>query len=569
MKKLGTYFLVFILSIIIFLFGFQFSSKKEPNIYYKVYLEDELIGTIESREELEDYINSQASVIRDNIREYTKKIDAYNTYKELVSKNNLSDSSNIVNAQTLLSNQKQYNLSNFDMDNLNYYLSNEIYNLSSYTLKEMQEYVDANQIYMKVNEVYTPNGIDIKKVYTYENSAETVSEIYKRIISKESCSIAGYKFTIKSNKEDVKDIVVYTLDKETMQNAIDQLITIFVNEETYEKYKNNTQSEITTTGSIIEKIYVDEEITFKAVNVSVEEKIYTDASELSAYLLLGDNYEQRNVQVKQGDSIESISFDNQISVQEFLIFNKEYTSRDNLLVPGTDVIISKIDPKIQIVVENYEVIDKETEYNVVEQYDENMLQGNVLVIQEGENGLERVSQNVKTINGQINYVDPAGKETIKSSVPKVISIGTRYIPTVGSTTSWGWPTTSGYTISSYYGYRPAIFGEGNFHSGIDIAGTGYGSYVYASNNGVIARIGYTQDGLGYNIIIDHNNGYFSVYGHMSGFAPGLTLGSTVERGSVIGYVGSSGWATGPHLHFEIRTCISYSCHTNPWPFLFR
>ena len=353
-----------------------------------------------------------------------------------------------------------------------------------------------------------------------------------------------------------------------MKDAIEHLITIFVDDDTYEKYKTNSQPEITSTGSIIEKIYVDEEITYKAVNVSIEEKIYTNPTDLSAYLLVGDNYEQNTVQVKQGDSIESISFDNKISVQEFLIFNNEYTSRDNLLVPGTEAVISKIDPKIQIVVENYEVVDKETEYATVEQYDENMLQGNILVVQEGENGLERVSQNVKTVNGQINYVDPVSKETIKSSVSKIINIGTRYIPTVGSTTSWGWPTDSGYTISSYYGYRPAIFGEGNFHSGIDIAGTGYGSNVYASNNGVVARIGYTEDGLGYNIIIDHNNGFFSVYGHMSGFAPGLTLGSTVERGSVIGYVGSSGWATGPHLHFEIRTCISYSCHTNPWPFLF-
>ena len=216
MKKLGTYFLVFILSIIIFLFGFQFDSKREPNIYYKVYLEDELIGTIKSREELEDYINNQANVIRENIREYSKKIDAYDTYQELVKKNNLTNSSSVVNAQELLNNQKGYNLSNLDMENLNYYLANEIYNLSTYSIKEMHEYVDANQIYMKVNQVYTPNGIDIKKVYTYENSAETVSEIYKRIISKESCSIAGYKFTIKSNKENVKDIVVYTLDKETM-----------------------------------------------------------------------------------------------------------------------------------------------------------------------------------------------------------------------------------------------------------------------------------------------------------------------------------------------------------------
>ena len=150
---------------------------------------------------------------------------------------------------------------------------------------------------------------------------------------------------------------------------------------------------------------------------------------------------------------------------------------------------------------------------------------------------------------------------------KIVNIGTKYVPTVGSLGSWGWPTNTGYTISSYYGYRLQVFGEGNFHSGIDIAGTGYGSPVYASNNGVIHSIGWSNNGLGYSVIINHNNGYYSVYGHMSGFVPGLSAGSTVARGQQLGYVGSSGWATGPHLHFEIRTCPAYGCHINPAPFI--
>jgi murein DD-endopeptidase MepM/ murein hydrolase activator NlpD len=75
--------------------------------------------------------------------------------------------------------------------------------------------------------------------------------------------------------------------------------------------------------------------------------------------------------------------------------------------------------------------------------------------------------------------------------------------------------------------------------------------------------------LGYHIIINHNNGFYTVYGHMSGFNPEYSAGSTVSRGDVIGYIGSSGWATGPHLHFEVRTCIKWSCHTNPMPFLYK
>jgi len=153
-----------------------------------------------------------------------------------------------------------------------------------------------------------------------------------------------------------------------------------------------------------------------------------------------------------------------------------------------------------------------------------------------------------------------------------IKIGTKFIPNVGSISSWGWPTKSGYTISSYYGYRLSVFGEGNFHSGLDIAGTGYGSPVRASNNGVIEEMKVYRDkrgnytSYGISVLINHNNGYFSLYGHMSGYASGLREGATVSRGQVIGYVGSTGWATGPHLHYEIRTCPGYSCITNPLKF---
>ena len=64
-------------------------------------------------------------------------------------------------------------------------------------------------------------------------------------------------------------------------------------------------------------------------------------------------------------------------------------------------------------------------------------------------------------------------------------------------------------------------------------------------------------------MINHNNGYYSLYAHMSSFAKDISVGSTVSRGQVIGYVGSTGRASGPHLHFEIRNCARYACVTNP------
>lgn len=562
MKKISNYFIVIILSFVVFFLGFNYKTSAKPNGLYRVYLGKELIGTIESRKELEDYINNQANVIRDNLKKYELKINAVNTYNKYANSDQLQNYPNNERIEYILANKNALKVNESDIKYLKFYKEEKLYNLSEEEITEMKSYIEENEIYSHVDTVYTPDGIEIKKVYTYEDEISTIPEVYKNIMLKESCSIAGYKFTIKSEKEDVDDIIVYTLDSEIFSDAIEDLITIFVDEKVYEEYKTDSQKEIATTGSLIEKIYIEENITYKAVNVAVNEKIYTNSNDLSAYLLYGDTYKEKKVRVNPGDSIESLAFDNQISVQEFLIFNDKYTSRDNLLVPNTEVVISTVDPKIQVVVEYYEVVDKETNFAVQEKYDANLTQGSIVVTQEGKKGLERVSQNVKSINGNITYVDPVGKEVIQSSVPKVISIGTKYIPNVGSTASWGWPTNPGYTFSSYYGYRLAVFGEGNFHSGIDIAGTGYGSNVYAANNGVIETMTYTYS-YGNYIIINHNNGYYSLYAHMSGFAPGLSVGSTVSRGQTIGYVGSSGWATGPHLHFEIRTCSRYACITNP------
>lgn len=562
MKKISTYFFIILLSLMVFLLGFGHKTTNPPHTHYQVYLDSELIGLIESKVELQNYINEQAETIRKNIKEYSLKIDAIDTFKKYESKVLGQNYTAVDKVNYLITNQSTYNIGEIDLENLEFYKQEKLYNLTSEEVSEMRLYIHKNDIYKHVGDVYVPSGTEIKKVYTYHADVLSIEEAYKKIMSKKSNTVSGYKFVIKSTNEEIEDIELYTIDTNVFYEAIEEVITIFVDDVEYQKYKEDKQDKITTTGSIIENIYVEQDITYKAVNIPVEEKIYTESTDLSAYLLYGDKFEEKIVKVKTGDSIESLAFENEISVQEFLIFNTQYTSRNNLLVAGTDVKISTIDPKIQIVVESYEVVDKETEFQIVEQHDENLIQGNIVVAQEGEKGLERVSQNVKSINGVISYVDPAGKETLKSSVPKIINIGTKYVPNVGSTTSWGWPTNSGYTITSYYGYRLQIFGEGNFHSGIDIAGTGYGSNIYASNNGTIETMEYIHS-YGYHIMINHNNGYYSLYAHMKGFAPNLTIGSTVSRGQVIGYLGSSGWSTGPHLHYEIRTCARYACTTNP------
>jgi murein DD-endopeptidase MepM/ murein hydrolase activator NlpD len=106
-------------------------------------------------------------------------------------------------------------------------------------------------------------------------------------------------------------------------------------------------------------------------------------------------------------------------------------------------------------------------------------------------------------------------------------------------------------ISSIFGARKhPIFGEWRNHTGTDYAAA-MGTPVRAIGDGVVIFAG-KKGGYGNMIDIRHRNGMVSRYGHMRNFAPGMKRGTRVAMGSTIGFVGMTGWATGPHLHFEIR-----------------
>ena len=110
-----------------------------------------------------------------------------------------------------------------------------------------------------------------------------------------------------------------------------------------------------------------------------------------------------------------------------------------------------------------------------------------------------------------------------------------------------WPVEG--TITGSFGERIDPFnGEGAFHTGVDISAS-YGQTVIAPADGLV--IFADQDGgYGRLLILEHGNGISTRYGHLSSFA--AIVGQSVRRGDVIGYVGQSGRATGPHLHYEVR-----------------
>jgi murein DD-endopeptidase MepM/ murein hydrolase activator NlpD len=106
-------------------------------------------------------------------------------------------------------------------------------------------------------------------------------------------------------------------------------------------------------------------------------------------------------------------------------------------------------------------------------------------------------------------------------------------------------------ISSGFSMRVhPVFGTWKKHEGVDMAAP-LGTPIKASGDGVVDFVG-TQNGYGNFVVLKHWSNYSTAYGHMSRFASGLRRGQKVAQGDVIGYVGATGWATGPHLHYEFR-----------------
>ena len=133
-----------------------------------------------------------------------------------------------------------------------------------------------------------------------------------------------------------------------------------------------------------------------------------------------------------------------------------------------------------------------------------------------------------------------------------------------TSSGWGLPVSS-VSVSSPYGWRANPWGNdpSEFHDGIDLVGAS-GTSIYASKAGTVATTGYDASAGNY-VIINHGDGYYSYYLHLSSFA--VSTGQSVGQGSLVGGMGTTGNSTGVHLHFGIATSGSWSGFVDPAPLL--
>ncbi len=415
--------------------------------------------------------------------------------------------------------------------------------------KELYNMIDKEQSQIKsrygVDKVYPPKGLKISPVNTYSSDVVSVRNIYDKIKNEAPFTIEGYQVTIKNTENPLS---FYILNKEDLDTSIKNTVMSFVEEEALNNYIADTQPEITDEGEIINNIKVSQDIRIKEAMISTEETIFTNSEDLSKYMLFGTLDQGKEYTVKLGDDIESVATKNMLSVGEFLIANPDIISENALLSVGQVVNISLINPLIDIEEETTSIEKQVIKYETTVEYDINLSSSTRYVKQEGSNGLVKVKYNNLIVNGVLISPVAVSSEEITPTINKVIVAGGMDTVYVGDSTYWAWPTKKPFRISSYFGPR-----WGTWHYGIDITGIqggSFGSPIYAIQNGTVSRAGTAGD-MGNYVMINHNNGYNSVYMHLSKII--ATSGDAVVKGQVIGLMGSTGRSTGVHLHLGVFT----------------
>ena len=443
--------------------------------------------------------------------------------------------------------------------------------------KELEDYINEKQEEIKkkykVENVYSPNGLKIEKEKTYNEKIKTVEDIYNKIAEQEDFTIDGYTITVvdiketqeeneKKKTERIKEHI-YSLDKDILTKAVDNVVKSFVDDKTYEDYLNETKKDPTALGTTIENVYIKEQISVKKERIPANKTIYQTEQDLSKYLLFGTDEKHRTYKVKSGDNVKKIAEANKMSVEEVLVANQDIADENSLLYEGQNVVISYINPVITIVENSHEVKNESTRFKTIEQKDNSMFTGTKKVTQQGKTGQSKVTRKIEKQNGKITQALIVDTEVLSEPINKIVKVGTKTLST-GSYTGpisgsinvsgdWAWPTVGRYTITDRFGYRWCPFHGHELHDGTDIAGLGCGTPIYAANGGQVTIAGWAtgvNSGLGYLVYINHGGGIQTFYGHLSSVA--VSPGQIVEKGQVVGRMGNTGASAGCHLHFGLK-----------------
>lgn len=337
--------------------------------------------------------------------------------------------------------------------------------------------------------------------------------------------------------------IVYLETKEAAEEVLRQLKLQYVSDDQLQELEARKADPETVLPPLKENetrlldVHLSKNVSVEEQNVEIEKLM---SPEQAVTFLRNGSVEKKKYAVQAGDVLESIAEQHGLKLADITGLNPGLTA-DSTLQIGQEINVTAIQPFVEVIVEKESNQLESIPFTKEITEDASIPKGQSIVKQEGQNGSRAVTYLISEQNGVTVKKDQTSEQVLKQPVTNIVIKGTKAIPSRGDG-SLAWPAVGGY-ISSQMGPR-----WGRMHKGIDIARPS-DKTIKAADNGVVVSAGWDSGGYGNKVIIDHQNGLRTLYGHMSSL--NVKAGQTVSKGQAIGIMGATGNVTGVHLHFEV------------------
>ncbi len=257
-------------------------------------------------------------------------------------------------------------------------------------------------------------------------------------------------------------------------------------------------------------------------------------------LLSGNSQEVVTYTVQDGDTVSAIAQRFSLTTAQIEALNPDLNV--SRIHAGDTLKISAAVPVLSIKQTRKIEYTEPIAYETVTQKTDELYTNQSRIVQKGVNGTASVSANVVYIDGQEQSREVLSYNVVTQPTTQIKEVGTKALPAKAPKGNFINPFRAG-RRTSLYGWR-----RSGFHTGLDLAGA-LGSPIVAADGGTVTLARW-NGGYGYCVIIDHGNGYQTLYGHCSKLL--VSVGQKVAQGEQIAKVGSTGNSTGPHCHWEVR-----------------
>jgi murein DD-endopeptidase MepM/ murein hydrolase activator NlpD len=352
---------------------------------------------------------------------------------------------------------------------------------------------------------------------------------------------------------------IYVSDEKMYDAAMNQYISFFIDPKVLAALQNgNVEPTLSSYGSQDVSMTIAQNITKSKKNAAPDE-IKTSQEEILQYLEYGNHTDKEYYTVQEYDTVAGVGSKNYgLSAKQLMNINRDQlTSEDQILSAGMKLCVTYFESPIDIIVSREKLQKEDIYFSTVTREDKDLVKNTQQVVQSGMNGSRNALYVEKWVNGVLTGGSLKSSVDTKQPVNEVIAVGTKQESNIG-TGSYRYPVENPKLTCSFSCYYN--------HNGIDIADA-YNPWgdVYAADNGTVIESDYGSVNGNY-VMIDHNNGYISYYGHMREPSE-LKVGDVVQKGQVIGHIGMTGMATGPHVHFYIKhdNQIMDACKVSGFP----